>query len=299
MLILGWGLVRKKTNLRSLLGYLLPLLGLLVLYGLFNYSLSGSVLPNTFFAKQLEYSSELSAPLAMRLQKVFIIPTIGAGLFLIPGFLFSIYKAIKVRSVWMIGVILWFLGYGLLYAVRLPLIYQHGRYLFPLIPVYFMLGMLGSRDLIQWIGDKREQYMKLVRLIAVCAFGSGLVFIISGEVSLVEDIQTIDQLMVQPAIWIRENTPEDSVIAAHDIGALGYFGERKILDLAGLIQTDVIPIIRDEEKLIDHMANNEAQYLVVFSDWYTSFDQLGHIEKTFTLSNEQYSEMVEIRKLVR
>jgi hypothetical protein len=38
--------------------------------------------------------------------------------------------------------------------------------------------------------------------------------------------------------WLRDNTPPDAVIAALDIGALGYASERRILDLAGLVSPD-------------------------------------------------------------
>jgi len=38
--------------------------------------------------------------------------------------------------------------------------------------------------------------------------------------------------------WLRDNTPPDAVIAALDIGALGFASERRILDLAGLVSPD-------------------------------------------------------------
>ena len=45
---------------------------------------------------------------------------------------------------------------------------------------------------------------------------------------------------------MAHNTPPDALIAAHDIGAVGYFGQRRLLDLAGLVSPEVIPFIRDE-----------------------------------------------------
>ncbi len=38
--------------------------------------------------------------------------------------------------------------------------------------------------------------------------------------------------------WLRDNTPPDAVVAALDIGALGFASERRILDLAGLVSPD-------------------------------------------------------------
>ncbi len=67
------------------------------------------------------------------------------------------------------------------------------------------------------------------------------------------DVAIINTEMVSAAKWIAGNTPDDALIAAHDIGALGYYGERDVLDLAGLISPDVIPFIRDEYRLAVHL----------------------------------------------
>jgi hypothetical protein len=58
------------------------------------------------------------------------------------------------------------------------------------------------------------------------------------------------------------------VIAAHDIGAIGYFTERPLVDLAGLITPDVIPFIRDEKALLEFALSQDAAYLVTFPSWY-------------------------------
>jgi hypothetical protein len=76
--------------------------------------------------------------------------------------------------------------------------------------------------------------------------------------------------MVATAKWVAENTPPDALVAAHDIGALGYFGDRPLLDLAGLISPDVIPFIRDEARLRAYLDSQAADYLVTFPGWYPS-----------------------------
>mgnify|MGYP006863440366 CR=1 FL=1 len=45
--------------------------------------------------------------------------------------------------------------------------------------------------------------------------------------------------------WLAANTPADAVIAAHDIGALGYASERRILDLAGLVSPEILELGRE------------------------------------------------------
>ena len=74
--------------------------------------------------------------------------------------------------------------------------------------------------------------------------------------------------MVTVANWVANNTDEDSLIAAHDIGAMGYFGGRDFVDLAGLVSPEVIPIIRNEPALSAYLDTKDADYLVTFPGWY-------------------------------
>lgn len=45
--------------------------------------------------------------------------------------------------------------------------------------------------------------------------------------------------------WLKRNTPPDAVIAALDIGAVGYASERTVLDLMGLVSPQVLAAARD------------------------------------------------------
>jgi hypothetical protein len=82
------------------------------------------------------------------------------------------------------------------------------------------------------------------------------------------DVQVIETEMVATARWVRANTEPAALIAAHDIGALGYFGGRRLLDLAGLVSPEVIPFIRDEARLSAWLDEMGADYLVTFPAWY-------------------------------
>ena len=45
--------------------------------------------------------------------------------------------------------------------------------------------------------------------------------------------------------WLRENTPPGATVAALDIGAIGFVGERRILDLAGLVSPEILALGRE------------------------------------------------------
>ncbi|HEY6195969.1 MAG TPA: hypothetical protein VI504_13085, partial [Candidatus Eisenbacteria bacterium] len=43
--------------------------------------------------------------------------------------------------------------------------------------------------------------------------------------------------------WFDLHAEPDAVIAAPDIGALGYYGRRRVMDLAGLVTPELVPIL--------------------------------------------------------
>ena len=58
------------------------------------------------------------------------------------------------------------------------------------------------------------------------------------------NVAEIEEMHVDMARWVAANTPPESVIASHDVGALGYFSGRKVLDTVGLVTPGVIEYLR-------------------------------------------------------
>jgi hypothetical protein len=98
-----------------------------------------------------------------------------------------------------------------------------------------------------------------------------------GLSAYISDTSIIHQEMVTASLWVRDNIPSNEVIAAHDIGALGYYGEHDILDLAGLISPDVIPFIRDEAKLEEYLKDQDVMYIMTLSNWYDSLTENAEV----------------------
>jgi hypothetical protein len=92
-------------------------------------------------------------------------------------------------------------------------------------------------------------------------------------------VALIETEMVVTAKWVAANLPPDALIAAHDIGALGFFDEHALIDLAGLISPDVIPFIRDEPQLTNYLNQQGADYLIAFPGFYP--EMTGGVEKVF------------------
>ena len=95
-----------------------------------------------------------------------------------------------------------------------------------------------------------------------------LAFVVIGARAYGRDVRFIDSQMVTTAHWLNEHIEPEALVAVHDIGAIGYFTQRPLIDLAGLITPEVIPIIRNEAALWEFITTRQADYLVTFPTWY-------------------------------
>lgn len=230
--------------------------------------LSGVIWPNTFYAKQAEYAVELLEPLGKRLLEQATLPNIGFGFLLIPGFIFLFYRSFRHHNWGVVAGSFWIIGYLVVYALRLPVSYQHGRYVIPMMPPYFLWGLAGTTSLFLWnspiLWRRVVSKAWLVSIGLLC-----ITFWYLGAQAYGRDVAFIESEMVATSRWIEEYTEPDVLIGAHDIGALGYFGGRRILDMAGLVSPEVIPFIRDEALLEKWLTKENADYLVTFPSWYS------------------------------
>ncbi len=233
-------------------------------YVVLNFHLSGAPFPNTFYAKQQEYGILYTLPILTRLFRLW--PTLLAGplVMLILALPWALDDPSRTPGKWL--PLVWVVGTWVLYAWRLPVTYQHGRYLIPIIPPLLVYGTGGLRRLWRkahsgwrWIVTRAWAASTVLVLVSFLWIGAGL---------LATDVTIINGEMVDVAQWINTHTTPDTRIAAHDIGALGYFAQRPLLDLAGLVSPEVIPFIRDEAQLLAWMQAWQAEYLVTFPSWY-------------------------------
>jgi hypothetical protein len=300
LLLVAIGLLLLPGRWRERLGRAAVVGGTAVLpllpYFAFNYAAGGAIWPNTFYAKQSEYQILLAEPIWSRVIRLLYFSVggaeqgwqgiSGAQLLLLPGLIVAGLLAVKAdwlrRGLLVTLPLLWAGGHVVLYAWRLPVTYQHGRYLFAAIPVWIVYGLAGWLGIFGWMGNGR--FGRVGRQTAVLTFALLLLFFsLLGAQTYATDVAFIEGEMVTTAHWLADNTPPDALIASHDIGAIGYFGERPLLDLAGLISPEVIPFLADESQLGAYLQQADAQYLVTAPGWpYTELLQTIPATEQFT-----------------
>ncbi len=272
---LGWAIVVRyaprwrqigRAGAAALLAAALPL----ALYLAFNATVGGHLWPNTFYAKQAEYAALQARPLGERWARVAAPLLAGPGSLLVPGLLWGAVVAWRRRRWIWFAAPLWAAGHLTAYALRLPVAYQHGRYALPVLPVWLLWGAWGLAAAAEARPTSLWRRAAVTWALSVAALT--LAFLAVGAQTYARDVAVIESQMVETARWVAHHTPPDTLVAAHDIGALGYFAQRPLVDLAGLVSPEVIPYLGTERPLAAWVRAQGAAYLVAFVGEYPALE---------------------------
>jgi len=290
------GVISRKKKIKIFLVFGGAVILVLIPYFLFNVSVSGTWWPNTLYAKQAEYAFLWDQALPIRFIKLLYFSVggpesglrgvSGVQLLLLPGIIIAAVLAGKSdldkRQLKYLLPLTWAAGHVFIYAWRLPVTYQHGRYLLPTIPIWFIFGIAGWKTMIDYFRGLPAIHAKTKSILVkglILSFGLlALIFLLLGLNAYQQDVATVNGEMVDVAMWLNENTPADANIAAHDIGAIGYFAKRQLIDLAGLISPEVIPFLEDEGEVVEFIRESEADFLVTAPGW--TYEELTDSNET-------------------
>jgi len=232
-------------------------------YLIFNLRVTGGLLPNTAAAKRAEGAYYLAQSYLWRVGNLLTPLAAGGQLLLIPGMIaYAVLLPRKRASILYALLLVWPVALILLYAETLPLEIQHGRYLIPSLPGAIIVGVVGMGWLLQ---RTRASLIGRV-LVRVVAGSAALVFalfaLVLGLQAYVQDVAIINQEMVASAEWIKANIPADDLMVVHDIGAVGYFDSRPVLDIGGLISPEFVPLIHDPNAVWNLIHERGGKYLM-------------------------------------
>lgn len=137
---------------------------------------------------------------------------------------------------------------ALLAGYALKQVWIISRYVSPLAPVL----LLGMAAVVEWlmngrrIGPRGRIAGRIVigASVAVTLALNGWVLAAQVRPHAQQFPRDVTECYGGIGDWLRENTPEDTVIAALDIGAVGYLSERRVLDLMGLVSPEILELGR-------------------------------------------------------
>ena len=76
---------------------------------------------------------------------------------------------------------------------------------------------------------------------------------------------------VKTAIWLKENTDENDILGVHDIGAIGFYTGRKIIDVAGLITPYLNERLNEKDYsriMTEYLKDQGVSYTAFLNEWY-------------------------------
>lgn len=248
----------------------------------FCLATAGRPFPNTFYAKTtalLAGAPELS--FIARVLWFFYLNTPATLLLFLAGAVTVICFAVGRR-----------LPKGVLaaagFVVALPLAYacmgrtslfgvlagNFGRYLYPVIGPALVVGFwavgqwahLISR---MWARGLAVALSTAVVLVSVIGAPEHAAF-------YAHNVNDINTMQVRMAELLKERLPPGVLVAANDVGALAYFTDFRVLDLVGLVSSDVLEALRSagphpdqrELALLRVLSVRRPECLVVFPRWF-------------------------------
>ncbi|MDZ4712021.1 MAG: hypothetical protein SGI89_06805 [bacterium] len=253
------------------------------LYFLFNFILSGSILPNTYQAKLTYYAPEFRSRYDFLKFEVWDYFKYAHYYVIMIGFLFSlgklIYDLINKNYNQNTIYIVFILALVLIYWLKLPYAHRFGRYLMPIIPFFILVGTIGFRDMARIINKYTTNalFAKSVFYILIgITYFMGIKIYDETRELYSQQCRYIYDRQVKAAQWIKKNTKEGDIIATHDVGAIGFYSDRKIVDVAGLVTPELITKINDQnyvEYMTQYLREKGVTHLAFLREWYRVSNQ--------------------------
>jgi hypothetical protein len=205
------------------------------LWGAFSWTYFGSPLPATLLAKQHQGLMTISQRFAQGLPRALrgytsLWPWGVEGAFALLG----LAGLMRWARPW-IPVVAWTVAYFAAYS--LLGVTSYFWYYAPLVPGVIALSGLGlegaARLLSRW---PRARLLPAAPLVLVALMALGQLAALDGM------RQRPDQRLLiyrEVGLWLADNTPPQATIGTLEVGIIGYYARRPIVDFAGLIQPEV------------------------------------------------------------
>ncbi len=265
-------------------------------YLLLSLRQTGTLLPGTAYAKAV-FFGETTMPFINKAGffKNRFLPFYGsfiypAALLVLPLMLFA-RRVIALPYLWFF----FMLFYGAYLFLYPGAIHNYwNRYQHTFIPLVIMAVASGA-VIASGMVRKKAARITLMALITVSLIYNQGASFLAAEKTYTNEIISTRNLKIDLALWLKRNTLENSLIALHDIGAVGYFSGRNMLDLVGLVNPEITRYYLDaqskraiplsERRIIDYLKEKRPDYLVMFAEW----DRLLNLLQP---ANEKYFQLL-------
>jgi hypothetical protein len=157
----------------------------------------------------------------------------------------------------------------LAYAIGFPIVLSlfrehsasHKRYILYVIPFAMLLVVFAIDAISRRWGEKRAPQIAALACAACLAWQASY---LPHEADVYAwNVQNINKMQRLLGTFVKLVTQPGDVVATNDIGAIAYFGERKVVDLMGLISP--------QRSLPDNLERYKPKLLLVFVTWFKDY----------------------------
>ena len=292
----GWQLMqfilqRDKKILKDLLLSIGIFSLAIIPYLLLFHYFTGSPLPSTALAKAVFFAeSDFQLSIKFKFLKDGII-FFHKSIYPYPWFIFPLVlfarRVITLPYLWF-----YYIVFYLFYFFFFPGAISHYwyRYQHIFLPLLIMGIVGGAYELIMMSKGKKLRFLVAACVVVAVVYNQSKPFVNIKNL-YTASIESTQKPIINLAQWLKHNTPKDALIALHDIGVVGYFSERRILDLVGIINPEISKHYRNEQpgtalsfserNIINYLKEKEPDYLVMFPEWDRFFNLLQTTNKKY------------------
>ena len=157
----------------------------------------------------------------------------------------------------------------LVYAIGFPIVLSlfrehsasHKRYILYVIPFAMLLVVIAIDAISRRWGEKRAPRIAALACAACLAWQASY---LPHEADVYAwNVQNINKMQRLLGSFVKLVTQPGDVVATNDIGAIAYFGERKVVDLMGLVSP--------QRSLPDNLERYKPKLLLVFVTWFKNY----------------------------
>ena len=251
LLLFLLGLKALKNNRDELLKLLSIPFTIIAPWFMFSYFYFGSVIPNSVSAKLALYSRFGSEPF---LQKLSII----LNFYNYYGIALVVLSFIGGYWIWKkqnYGILSSFWLLGMVFPLALSKTLLFIWYISPIYPIYLLFigaSFCFCLDRFHVIKEKIILIRKIVYIVVIlCLVGMNV-----GKVAYFKSYQfALENIHKKVGLYLYTHAEKDAIVAAEDIGYMGYYSRLKIIDRDGLVSPEVIPYNRSgkyDELIVDY-----------------------------------------------
>ena len=287
--LFGWWIIRlirekRPPNAGEVVGYVVMPLLLDAPFVIHNWLIAGVPFPTTYFGRHWLYVGTVSpekrfvweGPLTLAFYwyrylhvwmlgqndlsnavKVFTDPAVLSQIGLWGAVIQMVRRRLNAGFALFIA---WVVLHNSFYGFFLPNFGTAGRYEGCNFALFAIGIVYGARLVLDWVKGSAFKIIPYVFLVAafISAAGSYLVW----QLMYADNIHHITTVHEAAGKWAAENLPTDARLAAFDIGAFGYYADRYVIDLGGLLDRDADKYLRTKT-MSRYLKKQRADYIAM------------------------------------